>query len=225
MCQPDATWTAFLASPVYPAAHVPWRDDPAFAVLAAHPGLRDSIGGRAAPALTLAIDLVRATTRVDLRAVARAQRPAQGLCLGFGANALEPYDLLRVFDLDQVHAYEWIGEHVIEAAQMLQTLRAEDPSLPVRLRLHHGTLSDLSALADASIQVIYAANVFNWEIPMLPETFAGALQEILRVLAGGGVLLSRGSAGTLEACLTPYGRLLLPSPLVTVFQKGLSGRA
>jgi hypothetical protein len=86
--------------------------------------------------------------------------------------------------------------------------------------LHHGTVSDLSALADASIRVIYTANVFTWEIPMMPETFSKAIQEILRVLVDGGVVLSRGSAGVLEAHLAQHGRMLLPLSLISVFQRG-----
>ena len=133
-------------------------------------------------------------------------------------NALEPYDLLQVFQLDLVHAYEWVGEHVIEAAQALAALRTENPLLPTRIRLHHGTMSELSALADGSIRVVYVANVFNPEIPMAPETFGRALEEIVRVLGAGGVVLSRGSSGALEAELAQHGRLLLQTPLVSVFQ-------
>lgn len=213
-------WQAFLAGPVYADDHAPWRADPAFVEIAAHPGLRDSIGGRVAPALTQAIGLVQALSGVDLLEVVGAHRPARGLCLGFGMNSLEPYDVLQVFGLDQVHAYEWVAEQVLEAAQTLQALRLAEPSLPTRIRLHHGTVSDLSALADASMRVIYTANVFTWEIPMMPETFSKAVREILRVLVDGGVVLSRGSAGVLEAHLARHGRLLLQLALMSVFQKG-----
>jgi hypothetical protein len=213
-------WQAFIAGPVYADDQTPWRADPAFTEIAAHPGLRDSVGGRIAPALTQALELVRAIAGIDLLEVMGARRPAWGLCLGFGMNSLEPYDLLQVFQLDQVHAYEWVAEQVIEAAQTLQALQLDDPFLPSRIRLHHGTLSDLCTLADASIRVIYTAHVFTWEVPMMPETFSKAIQEVLRVLADGGVVLSRGSAGVFEAHLAPHGRLLLPTSHMSVFQKG-----
>ena len=215
----DQGWKEFVEGQIHADAQAPWRDDPAFALLLEFPGLRESVGGRIAAALTQAIGLVRALTRVDLLKVARASAPAQGLCLGFGMNALEPYDLLRVFQLDVVHAYEWVGEQVVEAAQALQALRAEDPLLPTRIRLHHGTISDLCALADRSIHVVYVANVFNPEIPMSPQTFTAAIGEIVRVLAEGGVVLSRGSSGVLEEKLAPHGRMLLQTPLVSVFQR------
>jgi hypothetical protein len=215
----DQRWQEFIEGVVYANAQAPWRNDPAFALIVESPGLRASLGGRIAGALTQTIGLVRALAQVDLLAVARASRPSQGLCLGFGMNILEPYDLLRVFALDRVHAYEWVGEHVVEAAQALEALRAEDAFLPTRIRLHHGTLGNLTAIADASIQVIYTANVFNHEIPMTPETFAGAMGEIVRVLAAGGVALSRGSSGALEERLARHGRMLLQMPLVSVFRK------
>jgi hypothetical protein len=135
-------------------------------------------------------------------------------------NTLEPYDLLRTLALDQVHAYEWVSTHVIEAAQALQALRTEDALLPTRIRLHHGTISDLSALANDSISVVYTGNVFHPEIPMTPETFTAAVTEIVRVLATGGFVLSRGSSGALEAELARQGRMLLHTPLVSVFHKG-----
>jgi hypothetical protein len=212
-------WQIFIEGQVYAPADAPWCDDPAFAVITEHAGLRDSLGGDVARALTLALEMVRATADVDLLDIARARRPAQGLCLGFGMNALEPYDLLRVFGLDRVHAYEWIGEQVVEAARMLQELRADDPLLPGRIRLHQESLSNLSALPDASIRIVYTANVFNAEIPMTPETFHGAVREMLRVLSAGGVVISRGSIGSLETHLAPHGRMLLRTGLVSVFQK------
>ena len=215
----DQGWKEFVEGQIHADAQAPWRDDPAFALLLEFPGLRESVGGRIAAALTQAIGLVQVLARIDLLEVARAGAPAQGLCLGFGMNVLEPYDLLRVLQLDVVHAYEWVGEQVVEAAQALQALRAEDPLLPTRIRLHHGTISDLRALADGSIRVVYVANVFNPEIPMAPETFGRALEEIVRVLGAGGVVLSRGSSGALEAELTRHGRLLLQTPLVSVFQR------
>ena len=55
---------------------------------------------------------------------------------------------------------------------------------------------------------------------MMPETFRKAIQEILRVLADSGVVLSRGSAGVFEAHLARHGRLLLPTAHMSVFQKG-----
>jgi hypothetical protein len=216
---PLGQWQEFIEGEIYAGAEAPWRDDPAFALLLQFPGLRESIGGRISAALNQAIGLVKALAQVDLLETVHASSPAQGLCLGFGMNVLEPYDLLRVFALDRVHAYEWIGEHVIEAAQALQALRSEEPLLATRIRLHHGTISDLSALADGSIRVVYVANVFNPEVPMSPETFGGALKEILRVLNTGGIVLSRGSAGRLETELSCYGRLLLQTPLVSVFAK------
>ncbi len=212
-------WRDFIAGELYADAQAPWRDDPAFALLLELPGLRESIGGRIGGALKQAVGLVRALAQVDLLEVVRAKRPAEGLCLGFGMNTLEPYDLLRVFGLDCVHAYEWIGVHVVEAAQTLQALRAEDSLLPTCVRLHHGTISDLNAIADGSVGVVYVGNVFNPEIPMTDETFAGALREIARVLTVGGVVLSRGSSGALEAGLAQYGRMLLQTPLITVFER------
>jgi hypothetical protein len=217
---------AFIAGPVYAEAETPWRDDPAFALLSQYPGLRDSVGGRVADALTQAIGLVQAMARVDLRALAHQRQvgqpgqPATGLCLGFGMNLLEPYDLLRTFALDCVHAYEWMGEQVLDAARTYAALQSQEPSLmPTQLRLHHGTISDLSALTDHSIRIVYVANVFNREIPMTAATFEGALKEIVRVLDGGGIVLSRGSSDALEAELEQYGRLLLHTPLISVFQK------
>jgi hypothetical protein len=92
--------------------------------------------------------------------------------------------------------------------------------LTTRLRLHHGSISHLQAIADASIRLVYAASVFNHEIPMTPQTLTRATAEIIRVLAPGGFMLSRGSAGVLEECLAAHGRLLLHTPSVSVFQKG-----
>jgi hypothetical protein len=174
-----------------------------------------------ADALTQAIGLVQAMARVDLRAIACQSRPATGLCLGFGMNLLEPYDLLRTFALDCVHAYEWMSDQVLDAARTYVALQSQDPVLlPTQLRVHHGTISDLSALADHSVGIVYVANVFNREIPMTPVTFDCALREILRVLTSGGVVLSRGSADALETELAPHGRFLLHIPLISVFQKG-----
>lgn len=216
----DLSWKAFIEGKLYADDQASWRDDPAFALLLGLPGLRESVGGRITAALNQAIGLVQALAQVNLVERVRARRPAQGLSLGFGMNVLEPYDLLQVFALDRVHAYEWISEHVVEAAQALQVLRASDPFLPDRVRLHHGTISDLSALVASSVCVVYVANVFNPEIPMTKETFRRAFKEIVRVLNPGGVLLSRGSTGALEAGLAPHGRMLLQTPLVSVFEKG-----
>jgi hypothetical protein len=215
----NQNWRDFIEGELYPDAQVPWRDDPAYVLLLQVPGLRESVGGRLTLALNQAIGLVRALAGVDLCEVVRVSQPVQGLCLGFGMNFMEPYDLLQVFKLDRVHVYEWIGEHIVEAAQAFQALRAADPLLPDRIRLHHGTISELSALADGSIHVVYTANVFNPEIPMTDETFARAVQEIVRVLGVGGVMLSRGSAGGLETELARYGRMLLQTPLISVFEK------
>lgn len=217
--------SAFLAGPVYPDMDTPWREDPAFALLSQYPGLRDSVGGRVADALTQAIGLVQAMTRVDLCALAQQRRPATGLCLGFGMNLMEPYDLLRTFALDRVHAYEWMSEQVLDAARTYAALQRQDPALlPTHLRLHHGTISDLSAVADDSVGVVYVANVFNREIPMTAATFDRARGEILRVLTSGGVVLSRGSADILESELAPHGRFLLRIPLIAVFQKDEGGK-
>lgn len=216
-------WKAFIEGDIYADDRVPWCDDPAYATIYEHSGLRDSIGGHVAPALQQAIGLVRAIARVDLLDVVRANRPASGLCLAFGANMLEPHDLLTVFELDLVHGYEWIGEHVVEAAQFLHLKGAEDAQLAEKIRLHHGTMSDLSALADESIQVVYAANMFNREIPMSEETFDGALQEILRVLRTDGFVVSRGSAGMLEQQLARQCCTLLNNPLVSVVRKQSTG--
>jgi hypothetical protein len=215
----ESGWQAFIEGAVYPDEQTPWRDDPAFATVASFPGLRESIGGRTAPALTQAIGLVQALQKVDLMERIQTVTPALGLCLGFGMNGLEPYDVLHTFALDCVHGYEWIGIHVNEAAQVLAALPSEDPPLVGRIRLHHGTVSDLSAVADASVQVVYTANVFNREVPMSSETFERAMAEICRVLAVGGILLSRGSAGVLEEHLAPHGRWLLHTPLMAVFAK------
>lgn len=213
--------SAFLAGLVYTEAEAPWRDDPAFTLLSQYPGLRDSVGGRVADALTQAIGLVRAMAQVDLHAITHRHRPATGLCLGFGMNLLEPYDLLRTFALDCVHAYEWMSDQVLDAARTYATLQSQDPALlPTQLRLHHGTISDLRALADRSIRIVYVANVFNREIPMTTLTFDRALSEILRVVDRDGVVLSRGSSDALEAELAPHGRFLLHIPLISVFQKG-----
>ncbi len=215
----DRGWREFIEGELYTDAAAPWGTDRAFALMLRFPGLRDSVGGRVANALRQTIGLVQATAGVELLALVQANRPARGLCLGFGMNVLEPYDLLHVFRLDQVHAYEWVGEQVIEAAQALQALRTTEPSLPAQIRLHHGTIGNLGALADGSIRVAYVANVFNPEIPMSSETFAAAVREIVRVLAEGGILISRGSAGMLEAALRRAGRLLLETGLVAVFQE------
>lgn len=216
---PQADWQAFIDGPLYLSSRPPWHDDPAFSVILEQPGLRDCIGGPVAPALNMACDLVRALTQHDIMAQIRSQRPAQGLCLGIGMNATEPYDLLHALQLDCVHACEWIGEHIVEAAEMLQVLRSKEPDLPQRIRLHQASIRDLSFLPDASIQVVYTANMFTWEVPMQQQTFDLATQEMRRVLATGGLLFSKGSAGELEKRLAPYGRMLLPYPPVTVFQK------
>ena len=211
----------FIEGPVYADTETPGCDDPAFALLCQYPGLRDSVGGQVAEALTQAIGLVQAMAQTDLRTVVHQRKPATGLCLGFGMNLLEPYALLRTFALDCVHAYEWMREQVLDAARACAALRSQEPSLlPVQLRLHHGTMSDLSALPDHSIRVVYTANVFNREIPMTAETFDRALREMVRVLDSGGVVLSRGSSGALETELAQHGRLLLHTPLISVFQKG-----
>ncbi len=221
MAAEDQAWRAFIEGKVYPDDQAPWRDDPAYAIILEYPGLRDSIGGHVAPALQQAIGLVKAMARVDVLNRLRANRPAHGLCLGFGVNALEPYDVLTVFELDRVHGYEWIGAQVIEAAQFLQT--TEDTRLADKIRLHHATVSDLSALTDRSIRVIYTANMFNREIPMRAATFEQALHELLRVLAPGGFVFSRGSAGVLEQRLVQSCRTLLDTPLVSVFERGEPG--
>ena len=41
----------------------------------------------------------------------------------------------------------------------------------------------------------------------------------MRILADGGLVLSRGSSGVLEGKLAQYGRMLMQTPLVSVFQK------
>ncbi len=214
-----STWQAFIDGPLYADAEAPWRDDPAFVTLCQFPGLRDCIGGRISEALTQAVGLVKAMTQVDLLSVVQASAQLQGLCVGFGMNALEPYDLLQVFSLASVHAYEWIGEHVVEAAQTLAAFAQGDGRLFEQIRLHHGTMSDLSALPDRSIHVVYVGNVFTYEIPMTQETFVCAVAEMLRVLADGGLVLSRGSSGVLETALSRAGKMLLRNPLVSVFQR------
>lgn len=212
-------WRKFIEGMLYEETETPWRDDPAYQLLLQFSGLRDAVGGQVAPALLQAVGLVQALAHVDVQALARRRKPALGLSLGFGMNWSEPYDLLQAFELDCVHAYEWIGEQVIEAARSFQALNATEPGLSARIRLHHGTISDLSALADNSVRVAYAANIFNPEIPMAPETFSRAVSELLRVLEPSGVVFSRGSSGVFEEALTPHGRMLLHNPLVSVFQK------
>src|SRR5262245_53504439 len=166
----------FIEGPVYAEAEAPGHDDPAFALLCQYPGLRDSVGGNGAEALTQAIGLVQAIVRTDLRTIVHQRKPANGLCLGFGMNLLEPYNLLRTFALDCVHAYEWMREQVLDAARAYASLQSQEPSLlPTQIRLHHGTISDLSTLTDHSIRVVYTANVFNREIPMSAETFYRAI--------------------------------------------------
>ena len=219
MAAEDQAWRAFIEGKVYPDAQVPWREDPAYAIILDYPGLRDSIGGQVAPALQQAIGLVKAMAQVDVLDRLRANRPAHGLCLGFGANALEPYDVLTVFGLDRVHGYEWIGAQVTEAARFLQIKIEEDARLADKIRLHHAAVSDLSALTDRSIRVVYTANMFNREIPMSADTFERALHELLRVLVPGGFVFSRGSAGVLEQRLGQSCRTLLDTPLVSVFER------
>ncbi len=214
-------WRDFIDGPLYDDDAVPWREDPAYQFLLELPGLRDSIGGQVAPALTQAIGLVHALAHVNLLEELRQKHPARGLSLGFGMNWSEPYDLLHTFALDCVHGYEWIGEHVVEAAQAYQARRANEPLLPQRVRLHHGTIRDLGALSDGSIHVAYVANVIHPEVPMAPETFDAFVAELLRVLEGGGFVISRGSSGIFEAALVRRGRMLVQLPLVTVFQKFL----
>jgi hypothetical protein len=217
---PRLSWQAFIAGNMYADAEAPWSDDPAFSLLREFPGLQASVSGRITAALAQTLALVRALTQVDILHVIHTQRPARGLCLGFGMNVLEPYDLLQACALDVVHAYEWIGEQILEAAQALAALPDSEPALARRIRLHHGTLGHLQALAETSIHLVYAASVFNNEIPMTPQTLTRATAEIIRVLAPGGFMLSRGSAGVLEERLAAHGRLLLHTPSVSVFQKG-----
>ena len=98
------SWDVFIEGRVYADADVPWRDDPAYGLLQEFPGLQESVTGRMAAALTQTLGLVQALTHVDLLQVVHASRPTRGVCLGFGMNALEPYDLLQVCALDVVHA-------------------------------------------------------------------------------------------------------------------------
>ena len=216
-------WRDFIEEGVYADRAVPWREDPVYSIILAHPGLRDGIGGSVAPALQQAVGLVHAVCGVDLFALTAGRQPAVGLCLGFGSNVSEPYDILTTCRLDRVHAYDWIGMHVVEAAQAFDTLRKTEPRLADRLRLHHGTVGNLSALEDASVHVIYTANVFNREIPMSDETFDRTLDEIVRVLAPDGWLVSRGSAGRLEAGLQRRLLVLFDNPLVSVLQQPGAG--
>lgn len=211
-------WRVFLEGTLYVSA-TPWQDDPAFGIISNQPGLRDSIGGPVAPALTMACNLVQAIRHFDIEAYVEANRPAQGLCLGIGMNTLEPYDLLHALELDRVHACDWIGEHLVESAKTLQSLHDSEPALTEQIRLHQASISDLSFLPNASIHIVYTANVFTWEVPMMQATFDLGIQEILRVLADDGIVFSKGSAGELEKRLSSHGTMLLPHPPVTVFQK------
>jgi hypothetical protein len=127
--------------------------------------------------------------------------------------------LLHALELDGVHAFEWIVEHLVESAKMLQGLRQSEPTLAEQIRLHQASISDLSFLSNASIHIIYTANVFTWEVPMMQATFDLGMQEILRVLTDDGIVFSKGSAGELEKRLSSHGTMLLPHPPVTVFQK------
>ncbi len=213
------SWSDFIDGPVYPDNAAPWRHDPAYATILEYPGLRDSIGSHVASALRQASGLVQAMAQMNFLDVVRSHRPAIGLSLGFGSNAQEPYELLKTCELDCVHAYEWIGEHIVEAARAFETLRVNEPRLTARIRLHHGTVSDLSALNTSSIHLIYTANMFNREIPMSGDTFEQSMQEIVRVLAPRGCLISRGSAGVLEQSLAQHLQVLLENPLVSVLQK------
>ena len=213
------SWHDFIEEGVYADDVVPWRADPAYPVILEHPGLRDGIGGSVAPALQQSIGLVRAVRGIDLLAIAATRPPAVGLCLGFGSNLSEPYDILKTCRLDRVHAYDWIGPHVVEAAQAFDALRRTEPALAAQLRLHHGTVGNLGALEDASVHIIYTANVFTREIPMSDETFELAIDEIVRVLAPDGWLVSRGSAGRLEVGLKRRLLVLFDNPLVSVLQQ------
>ncbi len=213
------SWSDFIDGPVYPDNAAPWRHDPAYATILEYPGLRDSIGSHVASALRQSSGLVQAMAQMNFLDVVCGHRPAIGLSLGFGSNAQEPYELLKTCELDCVHAYEWIGEHIIEAAKAFETLRVNEPRLTARIRLHHGTVSDLSALNTSSIHLIYTANMFNREIPMSGDTFEQSMQEIVRVLAPRGCLISRGSAGVLEQSLAQHLQVLLENPLVSVLQK------
>jgi len=219
MKQALQSWRAFIEGHLYEDIDAPWRGDPAFATLCEFPGLRDCIGGRIADSLTQGVGLVKAMTHIDLLSVVQTYARPHGLCLGFGMNALEPYDLLQMFSLAKVHAYEWISEQVVDAAKTLVALAKEDARLSERIRLHHGTISDLSALPDCSIHVAYVGNVFTHEIPMTQETFVRAVAEIVRVLDDGGIVFSRGSSGALESTLRPAGKFLLHNPLISVFQR------
>ncbi len=214
-----ASWSDFIEGFVYPDNAVPWQRDPAYRTILEYPGLRANIGSHVSSALQQAIGLVQAMTRVNILDVVRGHCPAIGLSLGFGSNVEEPYDLLKIFELDCVHAYEWVGGHIIEAAKAFERLRADNPRLTTSIRLHHGTVSDLSALDTSSIRLIYTANVFNREMPMTKDTLERSLQEIVRVLTPGGCLISRGSAGVLERSLAQDLHALLENPLVSVLQK------
>jgi hypothetical protein len=116
-------WHAFIKGVVYADTEVPWGNDPAYGMLQAFPGLRETVNGRMAAAITQTLGLVQALTQV------------------------------------------------------------------------------------------------NDEIPMSAATFQGARREIVRVLAPGGFVVSRGSSGLPEAHLAPYGHMLLKTPQVAVFQR------
>ena len=53
-------WRAFIEGPLYADTDSFWRDDSAFAMIAAHAGLRDSIGGHVTPVFHQAVGLVKA---------------------------------------------------------------------------------------------------------------------------------------------------------------------
>lgn len=50
--KPGQGWQGFIEGTVYADDQTPWRDDPAFSLIAEFSGLRASVGGRVVDALT-----------------------------------------------------------------------------------------------------------------------------------------------------------------------------
>ena len=71
-------WQAFIEGVVYAEAEVPWGHDSAYVMLQEFPGLRESVTGRSAAAITQTLGLVQALTHVDVLQSVHANRPPVG---------------------------------------------------------------------------------------------------------------------------------------------------